>query len=105
MLLPLTTDYLLAGQSPCGYRLHGASCLFLKRIVGRSGPTCFGVARNTPPLWRRRTRTISCANYWSSSEYNSNNAVNVNFNSSNGVNVNNNNKSNDNRVRAFLAFR
>ena len=44
-------------------------------------------------------------NYWSSSEYNNNNAVNVNFNSSNGFNVNNNNKNNSNYVRPFLAFR
>ena len=76
----------------------------MKRIVGRSGPTCYGVARNTPP-WNRRTRAITGSNYWSSSEYNDNNAVNVNFNSSNDVNVNNNNKDNNNYVRAFLAFR
>lgn len=78
---------------------------FFEKDCRQVWPHVLGVARNTPPLQRRRTRAISCANYWSSSEYNDNNAVNVNFNSSNGVNVNNNNKNNTNRVRAFLAFR
>ena len=85
-------------------RLHGASCLFLKRIAGRPGPTRWGGSQFTATT-RRRTRAITGSNYWSSTEYNSNNAVNVNFNSSNGVNVNNNNKNNTNYVRAFLAFR
>lgn len=38
-------------------------------------------------------------NFWSSSEYNSNNAWNVNTNNGN---VNNNNKNNNKYVRAFL---
>ena len=42
--------------------------------------------------------------YWSSSEYDDNNAVNVNFNSSNGVNVGNGSKGSNGRVRSFLAF-
>ena len=40
-------------------------------------------------------------NYWSSSEYSSNNARNVNTNNGN---VNNNNKNNNNYVRAFCAL-
>ena len=38
-------------------------------------------------------------NYWSSTEYDENNAWNVNTNNGN---VNNNNKNNNNYVRAFL---
>lgn len=41
-------------------------------------------------------------NYWSSVEYNTNNAWNMNFNNGN---ANNNNKSNTNYVRAVLACR
>lgn len=41
---------------------------------------------------------------WSSSEYDNNNAVNVNLNSTNGVYFNNNNKDNNNDVRPVLAF-
>ena len=40
-------------------------------------------------------------NYWSSSQYNSNNAWNVNTNDGN---MNNNNKNNNNYVRAFAAL-
>lgn len=39
-------------------------------------------------------------NYWSSTEYDSNNAYNVNTNSGN---INNNNKNNNNYVVAMLA--
>ena len=39
---------------------------------------------------------LSSENYWSSSEYSSNNGWNVNFNNGN---VNSNNKNNNNRVR------
>ena len=39
---------------------------------------------------------LASNNYWSSSEYSSNNGWNVNFNNGN---VNNNNKNNNNRVR------
>ncbi len=41
-------------------------------------------------------------NYWSSSEYSSNNAYNVNTNNGN---MNNNNKNNNNYVRAFRLLR
>ena len=44
---------------------------------------------------------FTASNYWSSSEYNQNNAWNVNFNS--GY-VNNNNKYNSNVARAVAAF-
>mgnify|MGYP006988974839 CR=1 FL=1 len=39
-----------------------------------------------------------------SSEYDANNAVNVNFNNTNGVYFNNNNKDNNNYARPVLAF-
>ena len=46
-------------------------------------------------------RALDSSNYWSSSEYNSNNAWNVNFG---GTNSNNNNKNNSNYVRAVAAL-
>jgi len=41
-------------------------------------------------------------NYWSSTEYNDNNAWNLNFNNGSW---NNNNKNNNNYVRSVLAYR
>lgn len=42
--------------------------------------------------------------FWSSSEYSSNNACNVNFNSNGNLNLNNNNKNNsNNKVRCVFA--
>lgn len=42
--------------------------------------------------------------FWSSSEYNGNNACNVNFNSNGNLNLNNNNKNNsNNKVRCVFA--
>ena len=45
--------------------------------------------------------SLAANNYWSSTEYNSNNAYNVNANNGN---INNNNKNNNNNVVAMLDY-
>lgn len=60
------------------------------------------VTRGVEPLVNRQiARALISSNYWSSTEYNSNNAWNVNFP---GLNSNNNNKNNSNVVRAIAAL-
>ena len=60
------------------------------------------VTRGTIPFVNKKiVHALGSSNYWSSSEYNSNNAWNVNFS---GFNSNNNNKNNSNYVRAVAAL-
>lgn len=68
---------------------------FYHKLNGRT-------TRGIKPLVNKRIAcALTSANYWSSSENNSNNAWNVNFS---GGNSNNNNKNNTNRVRAVAAL-
>ena len=83
--------YIFVGGNPVGYGLAERAG-FLKKGY-----------RQTTVRARRFVKTKQITFVWSSSEYNSNNAGNVNFNSSN-VNLNYNNKNNNNYVRSVLAF-
>ena len=73
-----------------------------KVMTGKNESLNGRATRNVKFLVNKKiVHALSSANYWSSSEYNSNNAWNVNFSSGN---TNNNNKYNATRVRAVAAL-
>jgi hypothetical protein len=82
---------IFVGGNPVGYGLAEKAGFYEKGLL-----TDY---RQSTMIRKDKTDSI----YWSSSEYNSNNACKFNYNSSN-VNFNNNNKTNTNYYRSILAF-
>ena len=70
----------------------------MERILSLNGHT----TRDIKSFVTKKTAyALTSSNYWAATEYNTNNAWNVNFNNGN---VDNNNKYNENYVRAVAAF-